>query len=131
MRPIPDDSSASTNALPGRAPLDARTLGRWWRQGARSAFLRTPTWSALQTTPIVVACLVAVPFLLDVGLERLAISGPATFYWPAFQTGWWTTVLTLWICWIAARPGARVDPERATPSAAALFSMLAAQVLTI
>ena len=106
-------------------------LGPWWRQGARSAFLLTPAWSGLKTTPVIVASLIAVPYLISILLERLYIAGAATFYWPAFHTGWLFTALALWICWIAL-PASSVSPgEPKAPSATALFSMLAAQVLTM
>ena len=59
---------------------EAGALGRWWRQGVRSAFLQPPSWSGLDATPSVVACLVAMPYAVSILLERLCIPGEANFY---------------------------------------------------
>jgi hypothetical protein len=105
-------------------------LGAWWWQGARSAFLLKPDWARLQTTPANVALLILVPFALGILLQRLYISGPASFYWPTLQNGWWTTAITLWACWLLV-PRTRGDGASSPPSAAALFAMMSAQALTI
>jgi hypothetical protein len=106
-------------------------LGGWWREGARTAFLRKPRWSGLQLTPVVVAWLIAVPYLLVILIERLYIPGDANFYWPALEAGWLFTFLTLGICWAMAsqKPDSSIAVDK--PGAAALFSMMAAQGLTI
>lgn len=106
-------------------------LGAWWREGARSAFLRRPRWHGLQATPAVIAALVLVPFLIDVGAQRLYLEGPALFHWPALQVGWLSTVIAVWWCWLLVPPPAGGRPDDTPPSAAALFAMLAAQALTI
>lgn len=122
------------------APIGPGALGAWWREGARTALLRAPRWAGLQTTPAIVACLFVVPLLLGLGIERLYIDGPAGFHWPALQLGWWSTALTVWVCWLIVPRAASADrmpivgdagPPRHAPSAAAMFSMLAAQALTL
>jgi hypothetical protein len=111
-------------------PVERGALGAWWRQGARSAFLLKPDWRGLQATPGVIAALVLVELLLGIGLERLYIVGPAFFYWPALHTGWVSTLVAAWACWLLiAQPQ---DPSRSDgpASAVALFAMMAAQGLT-
>jgi Peptidase C13 family len=108
------------------------TLVAWWREGARTAFLRASRWQGLPATPLVTAALLTVAQLFLIGVERLYITGDATFYAPALLSGWFFTLLTLWICWVmasatSASAAARNDHAR-TP--AALFSMLLAQVVT-
>lgn len=105
-------------------------LGQWWRQGARSAIFLRPDWRQLQTTPTVVAMLIVVATLVGLLIERLYIPGAASFYWPAIQVGWLPTAVTIWICW-ALVPRSRDPHSSQPPSPAALFSMLAAQVLPI
>jgi hypothetical protein len=123
--------SSELPSVKGRERVPPGALGAWWREGARSAFFLAPSWSELKTGPTSVAWLIAVPYFFGILLERLYIAGDATFYWPAFQIGWLSTALTLWICWIAI-PGSRVPAvEAGAPSAVALFSMLAAQLLTM
>src|SRR5258706_9992468 len=122
-----EDNHAPTGVdEPASAPVRRGALGAWWREGARSAFLLKPDWTGLQATPGIVACLVGVALLLGVLVERLSIDGPARFHWPSLELGWLSTVITAWVCWLAA-------PREADPGAprpAALFAMLAAQSLT-
>jgi hypothetical protein len=103
-------------------------LGHWLRQGARSAFLRTPDWSGPPASPAIVAALLTL-LLLTLLVERLAIVGPASFYLPAIQSGWLSTLVSAWVCWLLVPRDAPVDPARA-PSAAALFALLLAQAST-
>ena len=114
---------------PAIAPMRRGALGAWWREGARSAFLLKPDWTGLQATPGIVACLVGVALLLGVLIERLYIDGPARFHWPSLELGWLSTVITVWVCWLAA-PRER-ESSSGSPRPAALFAMLAAQSLTI
>ncbi len=114
-------------------PMAPGALGAWWWQGLRTAALLRPEWSALQTTPGIVAWLVLVPFLANVSIERLAIDGAATFYWPSLLIGWLGTAVAIWVCWLLVprAAGEASDGARAPASAVALFAMLAAQALTV
>jgi hypothetical protein len=58
-------------------------------------------------------------------LQRLGIEGPAHFYWQAIASGWLTTVLLLWACWLVARSRA------GEPGAATLFAVLLVQQIII
>ena len=125
------DSTDSTDGSADRRELMARgALGAWWRQGARSAFLLKPDWTGLQTIPVNLVFLILVPWGLGIFFQRLYISGPAWFYWPTLQTGWWTTAIMLWACWVLV-PRTLGDGASSPPTAASLFSMMAAQSLTI
>jgi hypothetical protein len=107
------------------------TLGAWWREGARSAFLLKPDWRGLQATPGIIACLVIVGVLLELGLERLYIDGPASFHWEALETGWLATAVALWVCWLLVpQPHDQAQAGDRPSSAAALFAMMSAQALT-
>jgi hypothetical protein len=109
----------------------SRALGAWWRQGARSALLLRPSWSALEITPLIMAWLIGTPYLLGILTQRLYIAGDAPFYWPDLHVGWLSTALTLWICWIAIPNSSVAAVEGKAPSALGLFSMLLAQALTV
>jgi hypothetical protein len=122
-----DSSNAYADA---HEPMARGALGAWWWQGARSAFLFKPDWAGLQTTPGIIACLVLVPQMLGVLVERLYIEGAASFYWPTLQMGWLSTAIAIWVCWLLV-PRSRDDIAHRPASAAALFAMMAAQVLTI
>jgi hypothetical protein len=106
-------------------------LGAWWGQGARTAFLMRPDWTGLQVTPFNVAWLVAVPFGLSVAWQRLAVGGPANFYWPALLSGWLQTAVAAWLCWWLVPAGATQGSPRHAPGPAALFGLLAAQALPV
>ena len=112
-------------------PMAPGVLGGWWRQGARTALFQRPDWRGLQATPTLVALLVAVPFLVGVLLQRLYITGAASFYWPALQMGWLSVALTAWTCWWLVPRHDQSACDCAAPSAAALFAMLAAQSLVL
>ena len=125
------EPSAAQAASDNSQAMPQGALGAWWWQGARTAFLMRPHWTGLHACPATIACLVAMPFLLGALVQRLYITGPANFYWPALQTGWLATAVSVWVCWLlvpAANPA--TPPERA-PSAAALFALMAAQSLTL
>jgi len=122
-----DNSDAPADA---HEPMARGALGAWWWQGARSAFLFKPDWTGLQTTPGNIACLVLVPQVLGLLIERLYIEGAASFDWPALQMGWLATAIAMWVCWLLV-PHPRSDVANQPASAAALFAMMAAQALTV
>jgi hypothetical protein len=103
--------------------------GRWYSEGARSAFLLAPRWSALRATPVTVALLTAAGIVLTLLVERLFIDGPATFYWKAVLGGWFVTATVVWICYLL-RPQP-LQESLGAPSAAHLYCMLSAQAQVI
>jgi Peptidase C13 family len=112
-------------------PMARGALGAWWFQGLRTAALLRADWSGLQVTPSVVACLVLVPYMAGLGIDRLTIDGAATFYWPSLLTGWLDTAVAIWACWLLVRRDGDATRAGEPPSAAALFAMLSAQALTL
>ena len=122
-----------TNAAPAvtiarELLLPRGALGGWWAQGLRSALLFKPDWTRLQATPAVLLVLLLAPFALAVLAERLYIDGEARFYGPSLMSGWLSTVVTLWACWLASASGSAPANE-APVGTAALFGMLTAQHL--
>src|SRR5689334_2044265 len=117
-----DDKTVDTLA---HEPIERSALGAWWRQGLRTAVLRQPGWGGLQNTPTVLAVLVLVPLLLALAVERAYIDGPAQFYWQGLQSGWLTTAVLAWVCWLLLPR----SPANQMPNATALFTMLMAQWL--
>jgi hypothetical protein len=100
-------------------------LSGWLLQSARSlAFLR-PDLAGLRASPWTIVLLAALLVGLGLLLQRLGIAGPALFYWQAIASGWLTTVLLLWACWLVARSGA------GSPDAATLFGVLLLQQILI
>ena len=131
-----DTRSEHTLPSPQLPPAETSTmqpgaLGAWWWQGARTAFFLRPNWHGLQTTPATLAWLVAVLFGFSVLAQRLTIPGPATFYWPALQSGWLWSVVTVWVCWWQVPRGALEASGAQAPSAAALFALVAAQAFAL
>lgn len=77
-----------------------RPLGAWWAQGLRTLLLQRPDWQALRLTPGVLVTLWLVPALLGIGVQRLLVEGPATFYAPALLVvGWLGLVTWLVLAW--------------------------------
>ena len=132
-----DEVSAPAVDMPAPAhePVSRSTgagaLRAWWWQGVRTAFFLRADWTALQAGPFVLAVLVLVPFVFDLGVERLYIDGPATFNWPGLLNGWLPMVVSGWLClWLTRNQPLPDDGHRA-PNAVALVSMLAAQWLPL
>ena len=131
-----DTRSEHTLPSPQLPPAETSTmqpgaLGAWWRQGTRTAFFLRPNWHGLQTTPATLAWLVAVLFGFSVLAQRLTIPGPATFYWPALQSGWLWSVVTVWVCWWQVPRGAPQPTGAQAPDAAALFALSVAQAFAL
>ena len=106
------------------------SFGPWLREGARTLFFRSPRSAVLQAGPATVAMLLALMLGLVIGVQRLAIDGPARFDFTAIQSGWLTTLLALGACWIVVR---RRDAAGLSdrPPIATLFALLLAQQLLL
>lgn len=108
-----------------------KSLLQWCREGARTSLLQAPRWDGLQTNAVMIAGFVLISLLSTMILERLYINGPATFHWQAVTSGWISTALSAWACYLlrAADPAdARLN---AAPSAAHLFTMVLAQAVSV
>ena len=136
------DIDAASAAPPAALPRGA--LGAWWWQGLRSVVLLRPQWAGLQTTPQLVAVLILVGCAANVGVNRLAIDGPANFYWGSLLTSnWFGIAMAAWVCWFVMRQprmadvnaapglddaqGDQPEPPQGPPHTAALFALLSAQ----
>ncbi len=100
-------------------------LARWLGQSARSAVFLRPDLADLQARPLTLAVLTALLVGLGVLLQWVGIAGPAVFYWQAVASGWLTTVLLVWACWVVVR--SRAGP----PDTATLFGVLLLQQIVI
>ena len=107
------------------------SLGLWLREGARTLCLRPPGSAALQAGPATVAMLLALLLGIVIGVQRLAIDGPARFDIAAIHSGWLTTLLALGTCWIVVRSRDALGVPLDHPPIAALFALLLAQQLLL
>ena len=73
-------------SLPERLPLHA-----WLREGVRAGFLLRPRVASEQPTPIQIALLVLILSVVEIGLARLEIAGPAQFDVRGWLAPWWST----------------------------------------
>lgn len=64
-----------------------------------------------------------------IGMQRLAIDGPARFDLAAIHNGWLSTLLALGTCWMVVRGRGSSSSAPETPSVATLFALLLAQQL--
>ena len=107
------------------------SLGPWLREGARTLFFRPPHSAPLHAGPATVAMLLALMLGIVIGVQRLAIDGPARFDFTAIQSGWLTTLLALGACWIVVRSRDATDLSLDRPPIATLFALLLAQQLLL
>lgn len=107
-----------------------RPLGAWWAQGLRTLLLQRADWAALRLTPGVLVTLWLVSALLGIGVQRLMIEGPATFYAPALlAVGWLGLVAWLVLAWalLLGKPGSAAPPREPL----AVVALLCAQGLWV
>src|SRR5947207_6852538 len=98
------------------------------REGASTAFFRSPRWEGLATGPGVVATLVLLVLAQSVAFQRLYVEGPAVFYWQAVASGWLPFALLPFYALLVRGAGASGRPG-AAPDMAALATMLLAQTV--
>ncbi|MBC7955563.1 MAG: hypothetical protein H7Y33_06815 [Cytophagales bacterium] len=104
---------------------NGNSLLRWPGESARSAVFLRPDLAGLQASPLTIGLLAVLLVGLGVLLQRVGITGPALFYWQAIASGWLTTVLLLWACWLVVRSRA------GAPGVATLFAVLLLQQIVI
>ena len=105
------------------------SLGPWLREGARTLFFRAPRTAALHARPSTVVMLLALLLGIVIGIQRLAIDGPARFDLTAIHNGWLSTLLALGTCWMVVRSRGASSLAPDAPSVATLFGLLLAQQL--
>lgn len=107
------------------------SLRPWLREGARTLCFRPPRTAALQASPSTVAILLALLLGIVMGVQRLAIEGPARFDLTAIHNGWLSTLLALGTCWIIVRSRGASALSPDAPDVATLFTLLLAQQLCL
>jgi len=98
------------------------------REGASTAFFRSPRWGGLATGPGVIAVLVLLVLALSLLFQRLYIHGPAIFYWKAIAYGWLPFALLPFYALMARGTGPSGRPG-AAPDLALLTTLLLAQII--
>src|ERR687898_426122 len=81
------------------APAERLPLHAWLREGVRAGFLMQPRVVAERPTPVQVALLVLILSILEIGLARLEIVGPAQFDVRGWLAPWWSTGALLLLAW--------------------------------
>ncbi len=84
----------------------------WVREGLRGAVWRRPRLEDVHASPWVLALLALASIGIGVLLQRAAVAGAASFYWEAITSGWLTTALLLWVCWLVVRRNREVTQKR-------------------
>lgn len=89
---------------PAAEPVHPLPLWNWVREGLRAGILLAPRTGAQVPAPaqlVVIAVLVA---LLEIGLARLEVAGPAVFDLPAWLAPWWSTAVLILVGWWVLSP---------------------------
>ena len=107
--------------------MNMSEMGKWLRQGWRSAWLQSPHWPALRAGPALLLQLLLADVLLALLFERLYIAGPAQFWWPSLLDGRLGTLLAAFVCWALCHGVPPADDSIPPPAASALLAMLLAQ----
>jgi hypothetical protein len=76
-------------------------LTDWLREGLRAGFLLRPRVEGQQPSPAQVAALVAILALIELGLARLEVAGPADFDLRGWLAPWWSTAALVLLAWWA------------------------------
>jgi hypothetical protein len=120
-----EEEAQTLSDIPARAPVERLPLHAWLREGVRAGFLLRPRVVGEQPTPVQIGLLVLILSVIELGLARLEIAGPAQFDLRGWLIPWWSTGALLLLAWwglSAARPA----PERPVGVAAWLALWLAA-----
>ena len=107
------------------------SLGPCLRAGARTLAFRPPSAAALQAGPGTLVTLLALMLAIVIGVQRLAIDGPARFDPTAIHAGWLASLLALGTCWIVVRGRDALGASPGAIPVATLFSLLLAQQLLL
>jgi hypothetical protein len=116
-------SFESLSSPPSPAPPEVARLSvwRWVIEGWRCAFFLRPSTGNAHPTPFQFAVLVLAYNLMGIGLERLAVDGPAEFYMRSWFLRWWILPFFLWASWATLY----LDAKRNSGKAQAELSGLA------
>lgn len=84
---------------PTPAATASPTLRDWLREGLRAGVLLRPR-IASAPAPSTLFAIVGLVALLEVGLARLEVAGPATFYAPGWLGSWWPLTVSMLVVWM-------------------------------
>lgn len=101
------------------------------KEGLRATFLLRPRWERVVPSAALLAVLFVVTLSMTMVIERLYFAGPARFYWQAIASGWLTTVVIAWICYLLSEPVTADDALLQMPGAPQLFALVATQALIV
>lgn len=134
---FPNLELAHPAAIAPPAAAAPASLKRLLTEAARSALLKRPRWQGIQASPALVAGLTVADLLATMLVERLYITGSATFYWQAIAGGWIGLAFTAWCCYLVKSPAgvtqtgeSDAHPDSA-PGAAELFCLMLAQSMLL
>lgn len=94
VQPTARDADATTPAA--RLPLQ-----KWLVEGLRAGVFLMPRVAGCAPTPLQALILTALVLLVEVGLFRLGIAGPARLDVQAWLSAWWVTGLFIGLAWWA------------------------------
>jgi hypothetical protein len=100
----------------------------WLREGCRAGFLLRPRVAGFSPTPLQVAVLVLIACVLEIGLSRFEVAGPATFDLRGWLAPWWSTAAVLLLAWWAL-PSQADHPAQRPAGLAAWFALWMTAVL--
>lgn len=105
-------------------------LLRLFQEAARSAVLLSPRWDRVTPSAAIFALIFLLGVAVDIGLHRLYVVGPATFYWRALASGWLMSAILGWVCYLLASP-TFTEADHASASGPQLFALAWAQMLVL
>lgn len=119
---------------PGQTRRPDAGLSGLFIEALRASVLKQPRWENVKASPAIIAALVLAYLLYTIVFSRLAIAGPARFYWPAVAGGWFSFASWAWICYsLRHRTGktGQVPSLAQAPDASHLFVLSMAQGLVV
>jgi hypothetical protein len=94
---------------------DARPLSHWVREGLRATLLRAPRIGGERPNGSQLLAVFVICSLIEVGLGRLEVVGPAEFSWRAWLAPWWSAAALAVLMFVLAdaEPRLQADGSRA------------------
>jgi len=120
MMPPMDESPAAHATVAASVRLRLR---QWLLEGLRAGFFLRPRVAGEQPTPAQLAALLAIFALLEIGLARLEVAGPANFDLRGWLAPWWSAAALLLLAWWAL-PAHVPGASRAGPGGLAAWLAL-------
>lgn len=135
--PVIDRSPDPTHPVEPQPAPEALSTWQWWVQGLRAGVFLVPRIGSARPAPLQILMFLAAFLLLEIGLGRLEVPGPASFDWQAGLAMGGVTVAvmagTLWLAWWALWPAGQrslaawfaLSTAAAAPPTAAVAALVA------